>query len=66
MRGIEKSSRMQDKIISRMDGYRTEETARYELPQRSWTPERWQHRMAKPEATKPLDLTNFAKTFNSK
>ena len=66
MRGIEKSSRMQDKIISRMDGYRTEENARYELPQRSWTPERWQHRIAKPEAPKPLDLSGFAKTFNSK
>lgn len=65
MYGYEKSSKMQDKILSRMD--RKEEVTRYDLPQRSWTPERWAHRLnTKAEAPKPLDLNTFAKTFNSK
>jgi hypothetical protein len=66
MRGIEKSSKMQDRIINRMDGYRTEETARHELPTRAWTPERWAHRMPKAEATKSLDLSALKTKFNVK
>lgn len=45
MYGMEKSSRMQDKILDRV--MRTKlhaEEKRVELPVRTWTPERWAHR----------------------
>lgn len=66
MYGYEKSSKMQDKILERMDN-RREKTVRYELPQRSWTPERWAHRLAKKSETpQALDLSGFAKDFGKK
>lgn len=65
--GYEKSSKMQDKILDRMDNYRTTDAPRHELPKQSWTPDRWAHRLqAKVEAPKPLDLGGFAKDFNKK
>jgi hypothetical protein len=46
-RGTEKSSRMQERIIGRIDDSRInneKQEARIPLPTKAWSPERWTHR----------------------
>ena len=45
-RGTEKSSRMQERIIGRIDDTRMskeKEEVRLPLPAKAWSPERWTH-----------------------
>lgn len=72
MYGNEKSSQMQDRIISRVDRnrWRSEETKVEVLPKRAWTPERWAHRIPATHQTQtqaaPLDLTSLQAKFGTK